>query len=120
MLPLVGSTIVPPGRSKPSRSAWRIISNAGRSFDEPPGLDVSIFIASTQGNASISLTRLRRTSGVFADDVDHGVGDLGALEPGVSHTAQSTGREHPRPPSPTRNAATAHSAIEAPAAVPWW
>ena len=54
VLPLVGSTIVPPGRSRPSRSAARIISSAGRSFDEPPGLVVSIFIASTLGIRSTS------------------------------------------------------------------
>ena len=65
VLPLVGSTMVPPGRSSPSRSAARIISSAGRSFDEPPGLVVSIFIASTHGSASTSLRRARRTSGVL-------------------------------------------------------
>ena len=38
-----------PAAADPSRSAARIISSAGRSFDEPPGLVVSIFIASTRG-----------------------------------------------------------------------
>ena len=64
VLPLVGSTIVPPGCNEPSRSAARIISSAGRSFDDPPGLLVSIFIASTAGNCSISIVRFIRTSGV--------------------------------------------------------
>ena len=65
VLPLVGSTIVPPGRSDPSRSAARIISSAGRSFDEPPGFVVSIFMASTQGSCSTSIIRRRRTIGVL-------------------------------------------------------
>ena len=65
MLPLVGSTIVPPGCSWPSRSAARIISSAGRSFDEPPGFVVSIFIVSTHGMSWISLIRFSRTSGVL-------------------------------------------------------
>ena len=65
VLPLVGSTMVPPGRSRPSRSAARIISRAGRSFDEPPGLVVSIFIVSTLVMFSSSLMRLRRTSAVL-------------------------------------------------------
>ena len=65
VLPLVGSTIVPPGWSSPSRSAARIISSAGRSFDEPPGLVVSIFMASTLGMCSTSLIRRSRTSGVL-------------------------------------------------------
>ena len=65
VLPLVGSTMVPPGCSEPSRSAARIISSAGRSFDDPPGLVVSIFIASTHVMPWISLVRFRRTSGVL-------------------------------------------------------
>ena len=95
MLPLVGSTIVPPGWSSPSRSACRIISNAGRSFDDPPGLEVSIFIASTHGSDFDLGDPLEAHQRGVADDVDHGVGDLGALEPGVSHTAQSIGRRSP-------------------------
>ena len=38
VFPLVGSTIVPPGRSRPSRSALSIMVSAGRSFEENPGL----------------------------------------------------------------------------------
>jgi hypothetical protein len=55
---------VPPGCSEPSRSAARIISSAGRSFDEPPGFVVSIFIARMHGRSWISLMRFNRTSGV--------------------------------------------------------
>jgi hypothetical protein len=65
VLPLVGSTMVPPGCNRPSRSAARIISSAGRSFADPPGLVVSLFIASTAGNCSSSIVRFIRTSGVL-------------------------------------------------------
>ena len=64
VLPLVGSTMVPPGFRRPSRSAARIISSAGRSLAEPPGLVVSIFMVSIDGMPWISLMRFRRTSGV--------------------------------------------------------
>ncbi len=43
MLPDVASTIVPPGRSSPSRSAWSTIDNAARSFTLPPMLRNSAF-----------------------------------------------------------------------------
>jgi len=38
VLPLVGSTIVPPGFSAPEASASSIIGSAILSFTEPPGL----------------------------------------------------------------------------------
>src|SRR5437763_10134421 len=41
VLPEVGSTIVPPGLSFPSRSACSIIARPIRSFTEPPGLRYS-------------------------------------------------------------------------------
>src|SRR5438477_11610625 len=41
VLPEVGSTIVPPGRSFPSRSACSIIGRPIRSFTEPPGFRYS-------------------------------------------------------------------------------
>ena len=41
MLPDVGSTIVPPGISRPSRSAASISATATRSLIEPPGLNDS-------------------------------------------------------------------------------
>src|SRR5206468_1072605 len=46
VLPEVGSTIVPPGRSFPSRSAASIRAVATRSLIEPPGLKTSSFAAS--------------------------------------------------------------------------
>ena len=51
MLPLVGSTIVPPGLSRPSRSAASIIRTAMRSFTDPPGFRYSTF-ARTSGPGS--------------------------------------------------------------------
>ena len=62
MLPDVGSTIVPPGFSRPSASAASIIRLAMRSFTEPPGLKYST-LASTSG-ARPSATWFSRTSGV--------------------------------------------------------
>jgi hypothetical protein len=38
MLPLVNSTTVPPGRSRPSSSASSMIRSATRSLTLPPGL----------------------------------------------------------------------------------
>src|SRR6266576_1467480 len=62
VLPDVGSTIVPPGRSFPSRSAASIIRIPIRSFTDPPGLSISS-LASTVGR-SPRVTAWRRTSGV--------------------------------------------------------
>jgi hypothetical protein len=63
VLPLVGSTIVPPGRSRPARSASSIIRSAIRSLTEPPGLRYSI-LASTVAEIP-SVTWRSRTSGVL-------------------------------------------------------
>ena len=63
MLPEVGSTIVPPGSSFPSRSAASIIVIAIRSLIEPPGFRNSSF-ASTVA-ASSGTTFWSRTSGVL-------------------------------------------------------
>ena len=63
MLPEVGSTIVPPGRSSPRRSASSIIRMPIRSLTEPPGFSSSS-LASTVG-ASPRVTWCSRTSGVF-------------------------------------------------------
>jgi hypothetical protein len=41
VLPLVPSTIVPPGFNRPSRSACSMIGKPMRSFTEPPGLKKS-------------------------------------------------------------------------------
>ena len=62
VLPLVGSMIVPPGRSLPSRSAAAISATAARSLIEPPGLRASIF-ATSCGRSSLP-RRESRTSGV--------------------------------------------------------
>ena len=65
MLPLVGSTITPPGFNKPLRSASKIISKAGRSFDEPPGLVVSVLTARIHERFSLSISLGIITIGVL-------------------------------------------------------
>src|SRR3712207_3703897 len=62
VLPDVGSMIVPPGRSRPSRSAASTSRIATRSLIDPPGLKYST-LATTCG-ASPAPIRLSRTSGV--------------------------------------------------------
>ncbi len=66
MLPLVGSTMVPPGWSAPEASAASIMRVAMRSFTEPPGLRYSTF-ASTVGASGPrwAVTEFNRTRGVF-------------------------------------------------------
>src|SRR5437763_5067463 len=56
VLPEVGSTIVPPGLSFPSRSACSIIARPIRSFTEPPGLRYSslAMIRAWPGGESLS------------------------------------------------------------------
>src|SRR3954454_11827101 len=63
VLPEVGSMMVPPGPSSPSRSAASIIATAGRSLTLPPGFVVSSF--ATIWHCNPSVTRRRRTSGVL-------------------------------------------------------
>src|SRR3989441_882884 len=62
VFPEVASTINPPGRSRPSRSAASIIATPIRSFTEPPGLKNSALAYSGVRIPWVSL--LRRTSGV--------------------------------------------------------
>ena len=62
MLPDVGSTIVPPGFSFPSRSAASIIASPMRSLFEPPGLRNSSFARIVPGTSRE--TRSSRTIGV--------------------------------------------------------
>ena len=62
MLPEVGSTIVPPGRSRPSCSAASIIARPMRSLTEPPGFRNSSFARSSPGTSRES--RSSRTIGV--------------------------------------------------------
>src|SRR5580692_3929681 len=62
VLPLVGSTMTPPGFKSPSRSAASIIVSAGRSFELPPGfIDSSFTSTSTPWGVR---SRLNRTRGV--------------------------------------------------------
>ena len=56
--------IVPPGFSRPSRSASSIILRAMRSLIELPGLNVSI-LASTVASITPLVMRLIRTIGVW-------------------------------------------------------
>src|SRR5215208_160213 len=62
VLPLVGSISVPPGLSRPSRSAASISATATRSLIEPPGFIASIF--ATSCGLSPEARRERRTRGV--------------------------------------------------------
>src|SRR3954447_16057991 len=62
VLPEVGSTMVPPGLSRPSRSAASMSATATRSLIEPPGLSASTF--ATSCGLTPAPKRARRTSGV--------------------------------------------------------
>src|SRR4029450_4605440 len=62
VFPEVGSTIVPPGRRRPSRSAAKVIRRPIRSFTLPPGFSISS-LARTTGRIP-RVTARRRTSGV--------------------------------------------------------
>src|SRR5260221_425762 len=64
VLPLVGSTIVPPGWSEPAASHASIKRRPMRSLTLPPGLSCS-HLTSTSGRTS-RVMRLSRTSGVWA------------------------------------------------------
>src|SRR5438874_3426145 len=63
VLPEVGSTIVPPGRSRPSRSADSISAAATRSLIDPPGLKDSSL--ATSWGASPAAMRESLTTGVW-------------------------------------------------------
>jgi hypothetical protein len=63
VLPAVPSTIVPPGFSRPRRSASRMMWSAARSFTDWPGLRNSALPQMSQPVASE--TRLSRMSGVL-------------------------------------------------------
>jgi len=63
VLPLVGSTIVPPGFRAPRFSASSIIASPMRSFTEPPGFSISSF-ATRRGLRPLPI-RLRCTRGVL-------------------------------------------------------
>ena len=63
MLPLVGSTITPPGFNSPERSAASMMRSAMRSLDEPPGFRYSTLTAMVARTPAVTL--LRRMSGVL-------------------------------------------------------
>ncbi len=63
MLPLVGSTIVPPGRSSPLCSAASIMRRAIRSLTDPPGLKYSTLARTVAWMPAVTLRSL--TSGVL-------------------------------------------------------
>ena len=65
VLPEVGSTITPPLRSLPSRSAVSTIRSAMRSFIEPPGFRYSIFARTSLVRAMPFVTDFSRSRGVF-------------------------------------------------------
>ena len=62
MLPDVGSTIVPPGLSRP-RAGVVDHADRRRSFDDPPGLVISALTTTLQGLSLATCFRL--TSGVL-------------------------------------------------------
>ena len=64
VLPDVPSMIVPPGLSRPARSASSIIRTAMRSLIELPGLKVST-LASTVARTTSRVMVLMRTIGVW-------------------------------------------------------
>src|SRR5919197_4579285 len=63
VFPEVGSTMVPPGLSRPARSAASIMGRPMRSLTLPPGFSISN-LARTVGRTPW-VTRRRRTSGVW-------------------------------------------------------
>ena len=63
VLPLVGSTMVPPGFSAPLSSAASIMRRAMRSFTEPPGLKYSTLARTVALMPLVTLLSL--TSGVL-------------------------------------------------------
>src|ERR1700749_3729737 len=65
VLPEVGSTITPPSRSRPSRSAVSIIRRAMRSLTEPPGFRYSILASTSRVLATPFVTDLSRSKGVL-------------------------------------------------------
>ncbi|MCU1422179.1 MAG: hypothetical protein JWN36_1830 [Microbacteriaceae bacterium] len=60
VLPEVGSTMVPPGFSSPSRSAASMMRVAMRSFEEPPGLRYSTLTRMVAATPSVTLLSLTR------------------------------------------------------------
>jgi hypothetical protein len=63
VLPDVGSTMTPPGRSSPEASAASIMRTAMRSLTDPPGLKYSTLASTWAGIPAETLCN--RTSGVL-------------------------------------------------------
>jgi len=63
VLPLVGSTMVPPGPSRPAFSASSTMRSAMRSFTLPPGLKYSTLASTVADSPAVTLRS--RTSGVL-------------------------------------------------------
>src|SRR6266581_7665566 len=82
VLPEVGSTIVPPGCSFPSRSAASIIGSPIRSFTEPPGFRYSSLARICAPPRGLSLSR--RTTGVRPTS-SRMVGYFAAISGSVDH-----------------------------------
>src|SRR5688572_21485246 len=107
VLPLVGSTIVPPLLSTPRRSASSIIASAVRSFTLPPGFRASS-LATTAAPPARGRRR-RRTSGVppirsstepaifmsASLDVIHGPGVTAPLARALDQLAEGQPVHHP-------------------------
>src|SRR5712691_2134894 len=112
VLPLVGSTIVPPGLSAPRRSASSTMATPMRSLTLPPGLNDSTF-AITVAPSGLG-RRLRRTMGVCpmssrtlvaigdrvtataSSDVIHRAGGTLALAHTLGHLAEREPVDHAR------------------------
>src|SRR2546430_6036722 len=110
VFPLVGSTIVPPLRRRPRRSASSIMSAPMRSFTEPPGFRCSSF-ATIVGRRPAAI-RPRRTSGVWPTSastsgaivtrsslgaaIRYAAPRAGTGQPPSARAGQRTGRDPPR------------------------
>src|SRR5437867_572000 len=112
VLPLVGSTIVPPGLSAPRRSASSTMATPMRSLTLPPGLNDSTF-AMTVAPSGLG-RRLRRTIGVCpmssrtlaaigdrltataSSDVIHRAGGALALPHPLGHVGERQPVDHAR------------------------
>ena len=79
MLPDVGSTIVPPGCSRPSRSAASTIAIATRSFTLPPGF-VGLDLGQQRAPQVLGLAQpAQPDERRVADEIEDRVGDVHRL-----------------------------------------
>ena len=74
MLPLVGSTMVAPGLSLPSRSAVSIMFRQMRSLTDPPGLNDSILAHTSASFLPGRASEFNHGSG--ADQIQDGSGTI--------------------------------------------